>query len=502
MYLAAKRYPRCASKIWHLRFTSILVALLPIHWSSNLSSTEALLNPTRSTFRSLATLGDIPRRCGLYDMRAMRSYSTSTSVAETALSSDLAQNIRNYYRDRETDGIVELATSLSLMTDAAVDIEEDMVPAILEASEGQKGVAASIMNALIGSSCVVGPSSETGGLMSDRIILLMETLEEVGGIVPDIVTYSLAYQALSNAPYGDGLAEEVLEQAERSSKKIAGGKRRKLLASARRKQTMTFTEAEESLKELLGSDFSVLQETDDFAVISKPSGVPCFHKRATTAGKVKKGKKKGKTDSKPPGSSSDISLEDALVSCNVELSTLNPEALGLVHRLDRGSSGCLVLAKTNEMHAHLISEFFLRKTTKKYIALVQQSSESVISEEGSGVIEHPVGKRPAKSEYRLLEKYRSSTHQENAALIDFEIFTGRKHQIRVHAADVLKSPVWGDTRYGTNDDGNPNNPKATSDNSERIFLHASNLIIPGVSIDVKSPIPTWWEKTMSTFDKC
>jgi len=248
-------------------------------------------------------------------------------------------------------------------------------------------------------------------------------------------------------------------------------------------------------------------ETDDFAVVNKPSGIPCFHKKKTTAGKIKRGKgkkKKGKSNGNADSleSSSDVSLEDALVSCNVVLSTLNPEALGLVHRLDRGSSGCIVFAKSNDMHAKLVSEFFLRRTTKKYVALLRESSESSIPEAGSGLIDHPVSRRPARSQYSLLERYKSSSDEEcedNAALVEFEIFTGRKHQIRVHAAEVLGSPVWGDPLYGSSDDRS-NGAKPSNDISKRILLHAHRLTIPQLDIEVESPIPTWWDSTISTFE--
>ena len=495
------------SKICRHRSTSLLAMLLPIHWSSNLSSSEALLISSQWPNTSLATSRTSPLFLYIpYENGSIRRYSTSLFVSDTELSPDLAQNIRQSFKEKETDGVVELAASSSLMADTDVDIEENLIPAILEASGGGKGVAASIMNALIGSSCLAPTSDdETWSLISDRILSLMDGLQETANIVPDIVTYSLAYQALLNDPDDHDLANTVLEQAERNSKKLAGGKRRKLLASSRRKKMSSFSDAEENLKELLGSDFKVLLETDDFAIVNKPSGVPCFHVKTTTAGKIKrgKGKRKAKAGSNEDFSaSSDVSLEDALVSCNVHLSTLNPEALGLVHRLDRGSSGCLVLAKSNEMHTKLISEFFLRRTTKKYVALVRQTSISSIPEEGSGLINHPVGGRPARSEYLVLKRYQSSNVDESkddAALVEFEIFTGRKHQIRVHAAEVLGSPVWSDSLYSTNEDGIAKKNRASADSSERIFLHASHLTIPQLGIDIESPVPMWWESIISTF---
>jgi len=488
---------------WRNKFTSLLFTLVPLHSRSNFPSSEALLLSAQRSRNRFAHPG---RNLWLqqnndYQFRPVRCHSTSLSATDATLYSDLAQHIDESYKEKETDGILELAISSSMMVDSKLDIEETLIPAILQASGGRKGVSASIMNALIGSTCLLTASQEiapNGSVVSSRILALMEALEDSGDIIPDVVTYSLAYRAMSGDPDFRGLADSLLEEAERMSKKTAGSKRRKLLASARRQKISTFIEAEDSLKEILGDDFKVLMETDDFAVVNKPSGVPCFHVKKTTAGKIKKGKGKQKKSKNGNAlETSDFSLEDALINCNVNLSTLNPDALGLVHRLDRGSSGCIVLAKTNEMHATLISEFFLRRTTKKYVALVRESSESSIPEEGCGLIDNPVNRRPARSKYQVLERYQSSSDddcEDNAVMIEFEIFTGRKHQIRVHAAEVLGSPVRGDPLYGSKS-GKAN---SSIDDSKRIFLHACHLTIPQLGIDVEAPLPSWWQSLLST----
>ncbi|VEU44557.1 unnamed protein product [Pseudo-nitzschia multistriata] len=515
MYLVAKQPPMIGSTRFRHRFGSILFVLLPMHLSDTLlQSTEALTLPISS--RRPCTTLPIPGgsssffRHSTHKHDSVLCYSTREPKPDTTNDSgesSLAESISRSYAEKETDGVVELATTSSLLTDLSVDIEDDLIPAILEASGGRKGIVASIMNAMIGSGChfideTKTKAGTTPGLVSDRVLSLMEGLFDAADVTPDIVTYSLAYEALSkdDPDDTDGLADSILETAERSSKKIAGGKRRKLLASSRRKVTSSFSDAEDDLRELLGADFEVLLETDGFAVVNKPSGVPCFHARTTTAGKIKRGKgkkkkgKKGQQQNENKANDrlpSDVSLEDALVSCNVPLSTLNPEALGLVHRLDRGSSGCLILAKTNELHARLVSEFFLRRTTKQYVALVRETQASSISKKGS--IDHAVGGRSARSDYQLLERYRSDG--DDAAMVGFEIFTGRKHQIRVHAAEVLGSPVWGDPLYGAGDGG----PNTKPPQQERIFLHASRLKIPVLGVDVESPVPSWWESTLSTF---
>ena len=352
---------------WRNKFTSLLLTLAPLHSPINLPSSDAFLISTQRSYKHLAASGRNTRfRNNSYRFHSILRHLTSLSATDT----ELAKNIRETYDEKETDGILELAVSSSMMLDSTLDIEETLVPAILEASRGTKGVSASIMNALIGSTCVVTTSGESeqsesvgGGnlnVLSSRILALMEALEESGDILPDVVTYSLAYRTLSSHPDWENLADTFLEEAERQSKKIAGGKRRKLLASAKRQKVSTFMEAEENLKGILGDDFRVLMETDEFAVVNKPSGVPCFHKKKTTAGKIKKGKGKKKgsnnTNSKD---SSDFSLEDALMSCNVNLSTLNPDSLEFSKRSEPLRSRCCCYNCCCCSYRHcLLSQFF------------------------------------------------------------------------------------------------------------------------------------------------
>jgi 23S rRNA pseudouridine1911/1915/1917 synthase len=419
---------------------------------------------------------------------------------------NIVEQIIDSYHEQETDGVLNLAVSTSMVLNEELDIENVLVPAILESLDGEKnkGAVASIMNAMIGSCCflatdVTGTKNDLDGakrqLLSDRVdqlLMAYELLEENNGISPDIVSYCLAYTALNVDPNEQDLSRTILERAQRWSKKLAGGKRRKALASSRRKSVSTFIDQEESLKGLLGNDFEVLLENEDLAVINKPSGCPCFHRKTTTAGKIKKKKGKQQQDG-----GSDISLEDALIDCNIPLSTLNPDAMGLVHRLDRGSSGCMVLAKSDEMHAQLVSEFFLRRTTKKYTTLLDQTSVSSISGE-EGLIEYPVNGRPARSKYRVLERYLSS----NIVLMEFEIFTGRKHQIRVHAAKALSSPVLNDDLYSVVATTNAGkNGNSADDTSQRFYLHSSHLKIDHLGIDVKARIPSWWNETLSSLKK-
>jgi 23S rRNA pseudouridine1911/1915/1917 synthase len=138
---------------------------------------------------------------------------------------------------------------------------------------------------------------------------------------------------------------------------------------------------------------------------------------------------------------------------------------GIVHRLDRGTSGLLVVAKTKEALESLKGQFKSRGVVKKYLVLVSRLPQVSV-----GRIDKPIGRHPANrkkftvassgreavTEYKVLESYGDSY-----SLIEAEPKTGRTHQIRVHLASI-GHPIVGDKLYGG---------KA----APRMFLHAAYL---------------------------
>jgi 23S rRNA pseudouridine1911/1915/1917 synthase len=121
---------------------------------------------------------------------------------------------------------------------------------------------------------------------------------------------------------------------------------------------------------------------------------------------------------------------------------------GIVHRLDKDTSGLLVVAKTVEAQAHLAQQLASRSVRRLYLALVQGDPPA------SGAIDAPVGRdsrartrmavthrgKPARTRYRVLERYG------RAALVECRLETGRTHQIRVHFQHI-RHPLVGDTVY-------------------------------------------------------
>ncbi len=152
---------------------------------------------------------------------------------------------------------------------------------------------------------------------------------------------------------------------------------------------------------------------------------------------------------------------------------------GIVHRLDRDTSGLVVVAKTVSVHEQLAEQFRARTVFKSYVALVHGR----IKEE-SGRIEQPIG-RAATNRTRMavvrggraaLSIYRVRRRYERFTLLDVEIKTGRTHQIRVHLA-WLKHPVVGDESYGAGRDRNVPEARlrALTTSLARQFLHAGQL---------------------------
>jgi 23S rRNA pseudouridine1911/1915/1917 synthase len=184
-------------------------------------------------------------------------------------------------------------------------------------------------------------------------------------------------------------------------------------------------------------------------------------------------------------------LVNALLHHFGSLSQLGGELRpGIVHRLDRQTSGVLLVARHDAAHRNLAGQFAARQVEKVYLALVHGSLKGE-----QGRIDKPISRDPAKrvrmtarrgqgraaiTEYRVLRCFQGYT------LLEVRIKTGRTHQIRAHFAS-LGHPVAGDRLYGAParvQDGRP---------LERFFLHAHRVgfVQPatGVRVTVESPLP-------------
>lgn len=171
------------------------------------------------------------------------------------------------------------------------------------------------------------------------------------------------------------------------------------------------------------------------------------------------------------------------------------ERPGIVHRLDLGTSGCIVVAKTDTAHAHLSAQFADRTVEKAYLALVIGTVRPLNGDIRAPIIRHLIqrkkmavttpGKgREAWTEYRCLEALR------DASWIECQLHTGRTHQIRVHLTH-LGFPLLGDDVYGER--ANARFFQEHHWKAPRQMLHAARLAFlhprSGQKIHFEAPLP-------------
>jgi 23S rRNA pseudouridine1911/1915/1917 synthase len=164
----------------------------------------------------------------------------------------------------------------------------------------------------------------------------------------------------------------------------------------------------------------------------------------------------------------------------------DPERAGIVHRLDRGTSGLLLVSRSEEVHRLLQAALAERRIEREYLALVQGRPPA-----RSGTIEAPIGRDPRVRTRMAVggaQAREARTHfvleraLPDTSLLRVRLDTGRTHQIRVHLR-AIGHPVCGDPEYGT--------PGALG--LERQFLHATRVAfdhpLTGERIEVISPLP-------------
>ncbi|HEY7525100.1 MAG TPA: RluA family pseudouridine synthase [Candidatus Limnocylindrales bacterium] len=219
-----------------------------------------------------------------------------------------------------------------------------------------------------------------------------------------------------------------------------------------------------------GIDIRIVYEDEDLLIIDKPAGLVVHPS---------------------PGHAADT-LVNALVA------HAGPEAFGgiagvarpgIVHRLDRDTSGLVMVARTDRAQASLMAQLKARRIKKTYLALVVGSVAAAV-----GRIEAPIGRdprhrtrmavvpdgRPAVTGYRVRERLAGWT------LLELDLVTGRTHQIRVHL-DAIGHPVAGDPVYGTG------TSRRGPNGLDRLFLHAWRLELVSPSradlIRAEAPLP-------------
>ena len=218
---------------------------------------------------------------------------------------------------------------------------------------------------------------------------------------------------------------------------------------------------------------AIIYEDDDLLVINKPHGLVVH----------------------PAAGNPDGTLQNALLHHDPALAAL-PRA-GIVHRLDKDTSGLMMVARNLAAHNRLVAALQAREIRREYLALVN----TVLT--AGGEVEAPIGRhpvdrkrmavvaggKPALTHYRVVERYRAHT------LVRLRLDTGRTHQIRVHMAHI-HCPVVGDPVYG----GRLRLPRGAGEalrtalrNFRRQALHAQRLALlhpgSGEAVSWEVPVP-------------
>ncbi len=192
---------------------------------------------------------------------------------------------------------------------------------------------------------------------------------------------------------------------------------------------------------------NIIYEDDSLAVIDKPAGLVVH-----------------------PGAARErVSVVSALLFRGVGLSNIGaPIRPGVVHRIDKDTSGVIVLAKTDRAHFILAKQFFSHTIDRKYIGIVKGHLK-----EKQGVVDMPIARNPARRKEFIVRdsgkqaktSYKVIKRLNNSDIVLFRLYTGRTHQIRVHMK-YLGHPLLGDRVYAKS---------ITRDNIDRQALHAFYL---------------------------
>ena len=242
--------------------------------------------------------------------------------------------------------------------------------------------------------------------------------------------------------------------------------------------TIQILEVKESNMKAQDIPIDIIYEDQDILVVNKPKGMVVH----------------------PANGNPDGTLVNAIMAkCKDGLSGIGGELRpGIVHRLDKDTSGLLIVAKNDQAHIKMSEQIKNREVKKIYIALVKG-----IVKENEATIQMPIGRsqqdrkkmavrkdgKEAVTHFKVLKRYLQNT------LLELKIDTGRTHQIRVHMAQI-GHPVVGDMVYskGKNEFG-----------VEGQMLHAKRLEfmhpITGKKLILEAPLPKYFEEILQKLDK-
>ncbi len=237
-------------------------------------------------------------------------------------------------------------------------------------------------------------------------------------------------------------------------------------------------EEEDGKPEPQNIDLNIIYEDEDLAVVYKPQGMVVH----------------------PADGNKDGTLVNALLYHMDSLSDVNGGDIrpGIVHRIDKDTSGVLLVAKNNKAHESLAKQLEEHSVTRKYLALVEGRIK-----EDKGTVDAPIGRNPsdrkkmavveggrrAVTHFRVVERFEDNT------LVEAQLETGRTHQIRVHMK-YIKHPVVGDPVYGIR-------KQRFRLEGQLLHAHTIGFIHPstGEYMEFSYPLPDYFEEVLRKLKK-
>ncbi len=270
------------------------------------------------------------------------------------------------------------------------------------------------------------------------------------------------------------LSRVTIQRLIQEEKILVNGKKTKASYKVRKNDEITLEEEEPKEIELKAQDIpiEVVYEDKDIIVVNKPKGLVVH----------------------PANGNPDGTLVNAIMAiCKDSLSGIGGEIRpGIVHRLDKDTSGLLIVAKNDKAHINMSEQIKNHEVEKTYIALVKG-----IVKENEATINMPIGRsskdrkkmavvktgKEAITHFKVLDRF----YKENCTLLEVKIETGRTHQIRVHLSQI-GYPVVGDTTYSSG---------KNKWNIEGQCLHAKSLKfkhpITGKEMFLEAKLPKYFE---------
>ena len=278
-----------------------------------------------------------------------------------------------------------------------------------------------------------------------------------------------------NTEYSRTAAQRLIEE----NKIIVNGKKEKASYKVQNGDKIEIEEEPAKEIEIKAQDIplEILYEDNDIIVVNKPKGMVVH----------------------PANGNPDGTLVNAIMSiCKDSLSGIGGEIRpGIVHRLDKNTSGAIIIAKNDKAHINLSEQLKNHEIKKTYIALVRG-----VVKENNATINMPIGRskkdrkkmdvdkngKEAITHFKVLKRYKDCT------LLEINIETGRTHQIRVHLSHI-GYPIIGDEVYSNG---------KNKWNIEGQCLHAKSLDfkhpITGKNMHIEAPIPEYFENIIKELD--